>query len=549
VPDTEAQRLLVQRRLDESRTASERNRLGQFATPPALALDIARYAWELWRGRTTAATFFDPAIGTGSFYSTLRQVFPPEAIADACGVEIDPRFAAAARRLWASSGLRIIRGDFTTLAPDLGYNLILTNPPYVRHHHIGRTDKERLKVLVADRFRLDISGLAGLYAHFLLLCDAWMVPGGLAFWLIPSEFMDVNYGSAVKTYLTERVKLLHVHRYCPSDVQFCDALVTSAIVVFEKTAPPPHHEVRLSCGGPISDPAAPKSVALATLRQARKWTGLARGPTPAAEASHTLGDFFSIKRGLATGANTFFILDRQEALRKGIPAEYLRPILPGSRHLPDAVIEADPDGYPRLERPLVLIDCHVPESILQQRYPEFWRYLEQGKALGVHSGYLARRRTPWYSQERRDPAPFLCTYMGRQKGDGNPFRFFWNQSRATAANVYLMLYPRSELKEALAARPELYPIVFAHLQSLTGEHLIKEGRVYGGGLHKIEPGELANLPADDLARIVQRWAPAKADEQAVRRERVVRADGSFADAEPSALVNSTGDTDRANGEA
>jgi hypothetical protein len=80
VRDTEAQRQLAQRRLDEAKTAAERNRLGQFATPPALALDIARYARELWQGRTTAAAFLDPAIGTGSFYSALRQVFPPELI-------------------------------------------------------------------------------------------------------------------------------------------------------------------------------------------------------------------------------------------------------------------------------------------------------------------------------------------------------------------------------------------------------------------------------------------------------------------------------------
>ena len=84
---------------------------------PGLALDIARIALELWQGRTTAATFLDPAIGTGSFYSALRQVFPPEAIADACSVEIDPAFADAARRLWAGAGLRVIPGDFTTLSP------------------------------------------------------------------------------------------------------------------------------------------------------------------------------------------------------------------------------------------------------------------------------------------------------------------------------------------------------------------------------------------------------------------------------------------------
>jgi hypothetical protein len=502
--DAEERRQAIQERLDAARSAAERNRLGQFATPPQLALDIARFALQRWQDRDDAAAFLDPAIGSGSFYSALFQTFPPRAIADACGVEIDPRFADAARDLWGGSGLRVIPGDFTTLAPDRPYNLILTNPPYVRHHHLGREDKERLKALVADRFRLDISGLAGLYAHFLLLCDAWMAPGGLAVWLIPSEFMDVNYGAAVKSYLTERVKLLHIHRYCPSDVQFCDALVTSAIVVFEKAPPSRDHQVLLSFGGPITAPAALETVALTSLRRARKWTGLGRGPaSDDAEPSHTLGDFFAIKRGMATGANGFFILDRQEALRKGIPAEFLRPILPSSRHLPDAVIEAEPDGYPRLAKALSIIDCDLPEPVLQQRHPQFWRYLESGKADGVHAGYLASRRTPWYSQEKRDPAPFLCTYMGRERSDGNPFRFFWNKSRATAANVYLLLYPRAELKAALAARPDLYPIVFAHLQSLTGEHLIKGGRVYGGGLHKMEPKELANLPADALTRIIQ----------------------------------------------
>ncbi len=294
VLDLEAQRQTVQERLDAAKSAAERNRLGQFATPPNLALDIARYALERWRSRADAASFIDPAIGTGSFYSALRQTFPPQTIADACGVEIDPAFAAAARDLWGASGLRVTPGDFTTLHPDRLHNLILTNPPYVRHHHLNRAEKGRLKALVADRFGLDISGLAGLYAHFLLLCDAWMAPGGLAIWLIPSEFMHVNYGSAIRFYLTDHVKLLHIHRYCPSDVQFCDALVTSAIVVFEKSPPPEHHQVRFSFGGPITNPASSEQVALAALRQARKWTGIADGSTPSAEESHTLGDFFRV---------------------------------------------------------------------------------------------------------------------------------------------------------------------------------------------------------------------------------------------------------------
>lgn len=61
-----------------------------------------------------------------------------------------------------------------------------------------------------------------------------MAEGGVAGWLVPSEFMDVNYGKGVKYYLLSRVTLLHIHRFDPNDVQFADALVSSAVVWFRK---------------------------------------------------------------------------------------------------------------------------------------------------------------------------------------------------------------------------------------------------------------------------------------------------------------------------
>ena len=69
------------------------------------------------------------------------------------------------------------------------------------HHHIESHLKQRLKTAFRETCGLDISGLAGLYCYFLGISDRWMAKGGLAGWLIPSEFMDVNYGSAVKRYL------------------------------------------------------------------------------------------------------------------------------------------------------------------------------------------------------------------------------------------------------------------------------------------------------------------------------------------------------------
>jgi hypothetical protein len=61
-----------------------------------------------------------------------------------------------------------------------------------------------------------------------------------------------------------------------------------------------------------------------------------------------------------------------------------------------------------------------------------------------------------YAQEKRPCSPLLCTYMGRQDtGRGRPFRFIRNHSRATATNVYLMLYPKPALDKVFLDQPEL----------------------------------------------------------------------------------------------
>ena len=220
----EEKRLIEQQRLDNLKSAKERNQWGQFATPPALAEDILRYAHALIGGQGESIRFLDPAIGTGSFYAALRKVFAGEDI-EAAGVELDPDFAKTAQYLWGETGLRVLQADFTALQPPSGdrFNLIVSNPPYVRHHHIDTAAKEGLQRLVMLQHRIRISGLAGLYCYFLLLSDAWLESGGLSIWLIPSEFMDVNYGQAVKHYLTERVELVHIHRFSPADAQFSDA--------------------------------------------------------------------------------------------------------------------------------------------------------------------------------------------------------------------------------------------------------------------------------------------------------------------------------------
>src|SRR5438128_7755297 len=107
----EERRQQEQTRLDSLKTAPERNKCGQFATPPALSLSLARYALALLGN--TPVRFLDPAIGTGSFFSAASQAFGQKRIAAATGIELDPLFAKTAATLWEGQGLHVIKGDFT----------------------------------------------------------------------------------------------------------------------------------------------------------------------------------------------------------------------------------------------------------------------------------------------------------------------------------------------------------------------------------------------------------------------------------------------------
>lgn len=246
-------------------------------------------------------------------------------------------------------------------------------------------------------------------------------------------------------------------------------------------------------------PAISEDVQLTELRRVSKWTLLPHARGAAHEPTIRLRDLFTIKRGLATGANSFFIIPRERAGQVGIPRYALKPVLPSPRYLRTNMVEADPDGWPLLPEPLALIDCSASEEELRHKHPTFRAYLESGRASGIDRGYLTSRRSPWYSQEQRSPAPFLCTYMGRQRDNAKPFRFIWNKSQATAANVYLLLYPRPILVRALARGSHVAEAVFHALNRLNTHDMVSNGRVYGGGLHKLEPSELGNLPAGAIA--------------------------------------------------
>lgn len=496
--ETESVRLARQAELDAERTSKQRNEWGQFATPPALARDIMAYALRLHG--PSAIDFLEPSCGSGSFFSALLSVKEAKhEIRSAVGIELDDRFATLARELWTDSGLDVISGDYTTpgIVRPGATSLLVANPPYVRHHHLSAKQKTDLTSRTRRELGIVASGLSGLYAHFIFLSHQALAPGAVSAWLIPSEFLDVNYGAALKQYLTQHVTINRIHRFDPDDVQFDDALVTSSVVVFTNTPPSAGSLVEFTHGGSMARPRETHVVPLVELAPKSKWSPRFSGTVSAKETADRprFDEFFRIRRGIATGNNAFFILPREQAETLGIRRNHVKPMLPGPRYVKQERVDRDLQGYPVLERQLALIDTSESIEQLETSDPALADYL-RGVDEKTSAAYLVRTRTPWYKQEQRDPAPFVITYMGRGAGmEERPFRFILNLSDAITTNMYLMLYPVGALRSALEAGSVSLEDIHDAMKSLTGKQLRDGGRVYGGGLHKMEPRELAALDA------------------------------------------------------
>jgi adenine-specific DNA-methyltransferase len=135
----------------------------------------------------------------------------------------------------------------------------------------------------------------------------------------------------------------------------------------------------------------------------KKWTRFPLSEEREVLVVSRLGDFFAVKRGIATGDNKYFILTRADIEGKGLPLSQFKPILPSPRYLVGMEVMADALGFPAMEKQLFVLDCRLAIDEVERLYPRLYEYLQVGVRSGVSQGYLCRSRKVWYAQESRSP--------------------------------------------------------------------------------------------------------------------------------------------------
>lgn len=463
-----------------------------FLTPPELAYDMAEAAVGLLRS-STEIDFGDPAIGPGIFFAALRQVVTSHSVRSAVGVEIDPSRARSTAQRWRRADLKVVVGDFLTRLPvEKKWTLLLANPPYVRHQDIDRP-LNWLRDALYERTGVRIDGRSDLYMYFVLSAHDWLDQQAVAAWLLPSEFATTDFGSALRTYLTTKVTLRRLHVYDRHSPQFDNARVSSSVVIYEKAVPSQTNIVLITRGGTLAEPADSMTLGMAEMRRASKWSWSAL-VAPTDDLRPTIGDYFEVKRGIATGANAFFVLSNDQLSDLDVNLKWVRPVLPKSRTMVSTIVNADPQGNPLDIEQRWLIDTNESLESISMQSPKFADYLRHiHREVGGRT--LVGQRRPFYKQETRNPPDFVFIYMAKEDVDGQR-RFIWNQSRAVVLNSYLGLTLRPELMRLVDTGRLRWEELFSALRSITSEDLARQGRTYVSGLLKLEPAELRGVKID-----------------------------------------------------
>lgn len=458
------------------RSSHARRATGAVYTPHPIVHSMV--GWLAAQGRPMRIV--DPGAGSGRFILAAGEAFPN---AELVAVEMDP---LAALMLRANLTIRGMANRTTVLVMDYrevrlprcaGMTAFVGNPPYVRHHEIA----PEWKAWYAEKFAsygIKASALAGLHLHFFLQTRWLAKPGDVGAFITSAEWMDVNYGSALRRLFLEELGGIALHVLEPTVEAFPGTATTAAITCFRVGETLQPVRVRsvdqlIRLNGLSRGTAVPRE----HMKIEPRWSIIVRPSAINISGTIELGELCRVHRGQVTGANSIWIAGERAT---SLPGRVKLAAVTRARDLIQAGSQLHSSDVLRsvVDLPPELDDFNAAEK---RRISVF---LAWAKAQGADQSYIAQHRKAWWSVGLRAPAPVLCTYMARR-----PPQFTLNACNARHINIAHGLYPREPIS----------PDVLARLVSWLNINIsMASGRTYAGGLTKFEPKEIERLRIPSL---------------------------------------------------
>lgn len=465
-----------------------RKKFAQFFTPFTIAQFMARWI----AGNKNLKTVLDPAFGLGVFARAIRQVNKDCTIK---GFDIDENILQHAANIFENERhISVLLKDYMFNDWENRYDGIICNPPYFKFH-----DYDNLATLkeIEEKLGLKLNGFTNLYTLFLLKSIYQLNVGGRAAYIIPSEFLNSDYGKLVKSYLIQNKQLRYIIIFDFEENVFDDALTTASILLFANDNEKSEVEFiniktldqlfvmqkKISAYPSVK---SENAIAFSELKHDIKWRAYYQEQN--AKKFKNLvpfSNFGKVVRGIATGANEYFTFNQSKAQQFQINEKYLLPCITKSADVDGVYFtKKDFDNLKEHDRFVYLLNATEPAE------PFLKTYLMKGETEEVHKKFLTASRNPWYALENRPPSPIWVSVFNR-----NGLRFIRNEANICNLTTFHCIY----LNMFSAPKADL---LFAYLLTHISKEIFNDNRrEYGNGLQKFEPNDINKALMVDIDKI------------------------------------------------
>lgn len=458
----------------------ERRRLGTFFTPLPIAAFLVGQAYELI-GHPKSV--IDPGAGIGAISLAAKRQWP-EAQVYAVDVNIVTLGLLAALCVYKQiGGVNLVHDDYlrwVAKPPTALPRLIIGNPPYTRHQELPRKLDVRDRETSGDAVT---SGLASLSAYFVASSVRALGPKDALVFVLPGSWTEACYGAGLRKLIWREERRLVTFFPFPADSNVFPGTNVNTVVLSVGPERATQQFVTISSAriepgrvrtekAEYYDRGTRKSEELGKLL----WFRLP-SVVNSSEECIALEDIAGVRRGVATGANSFFFLT--ETARRLLPQEATVPAIVQLRHSSGDVYDEE---------------AHAENS--RKGIPCWLLRLEEGR---IHDGrvqaliskgeednlpesrYLLKHRKPWYRLEAVPPPDIMVSSMARDK-----FQVVENAIRAVPSNSIYGIYSKCDGATIRA--------LAIWLRGPAGQQALRAAaRHYGSGLHKLEPRALLGL--------------------------------------------------------
>ena len=475
--------MILEKEYKKNTSLAHRKKFAQFFTPEPIAKIMVDWVLEV----ADLNRVLEPAFGLGVFSRLLLSQKQDVSIT---AYDVDPEIFGVAKKNFDTYGsVNLHLEDYLFNDWDNRYDGILCNPPYFKFH-----DYENKKSLdeIKSRLNISLSGFTNIYTLFLLKSIFQLKEAGRAAYIVPSEFLNSDYGKWVKQYLISSKVLRQIIVFDFNENVFDDALTTSTILLLEKSHI--RSKVQFSFIGGLAELLSYPQVQfseydLSELDSKVKWRGYYQNKN-----SERFSDLIPFKyvakvvRGIATGSNEYFTFNQSKAKYYNIENDFLLPCISKSKDV-DAIFftKAKFEELEDNDAKVYLFD-----ALKDPANSSVSDYIALGVEQGVNHRYLTSKRTPWYSLENRPPSPIWVGVFNRYG-----LKFIRNEAGTRNLTTFHCIYRVSNLFYDVDT-----DLLFAYLLTDVAKDIFSDNRrEYGDGLKKFEPNDLNNAMMLDLSKL------------------------------------------------